>query len=153
MAKVCPKCGSKSFLVLAHVTQEWLVDGAGDYLHCTEERVEVTHKPDEQDVWTCFNCCHEAEGSKLEEAIVSADMQAEVLRQLADNSSAQIDLLENGGGWKVAAHIVVTHNQKGGYRVSLVHREGGLFYDAEAESEQLGFHLLKALEANQEVFG
>ena len=26
MAKRCPKCGGKNFIVTAHVTQEWLVD-------------------------------------------------------------------------------------------------------------------------------
>ena len=54
--KRCPKCGNDIFYVTAHVTQGWIVDDGGEYLATTEECEEVTHKPDDFDMWQCTNC-------------------------------------------------------------------------------------------------
>lgn len=60
--KVCPICGSHEFLVTAHVTQDWVVNGDGDFLACTDECTEVTHKPDDEDIWVCSVCGHDGSG-------------------------------------------------------------------------------------------
>ena len=64
-AKRCPKCGSQSFLVTAHVTQDWIVDGNGNFLSCENECVETTHQPDDDDIWTCNNCGFNAPGKEF----------------------------------------------------------------------------------------
>lgn len=52
----CPKCGAESFIVTAHVAQDWKVDSMGTFLECMDECVEVTHQPDDDDMWNCANC-------------------------------------------------------------------------------------------------
>lgn len=54
--KACPNCGSHSFIVTAHVVQEWVVDENGDFLRCIDECVEVLHQPNDDDIWSCNNC-------------------------------------------------------------------------------------------------
>lgn len=71
--KKCPKCGSKKFLVTAHVAQDWIVDEDGEFVACQEECVEVVHKPDDDDIWHCKNCGYDAAGSEF---CVKEDMQA-----------------------------------------------------------------------------
>ena len=51
--KRCPKCGGKKFAVTAHVAQLWLVDDNGSYLATLTECEEVTHGPDDDDMWAC----------------------------------------------------------------------------------------------------
>lgn len=51
--KKCPKCGNSEFLITPHVTQTWKVGGNGNYLETTEECVETTYIPDDDDIWTC----------------------------------------------------------------------------------------------------
>ena len=58
----CPVCGAKSFEVTAHVTQDWKIDCNGTFLEALNECVEVTHYPDEMDIWSCSNCDFSAEG-------------------------------------------------------------------------------------------
>lgn len=54
---VCTKDVShKRFSVTAHVTQDWIVDEAGNHEETTDDCVEVTHRPDAEDVWTCTIC-------------------------------------------------------------------------------------------------
>lgn len=60
--KMCPICGCHEFLVTAHVTQDWVVNGDGDFLACTDECTEVTHKPDDEDIWVCSVCGHDGSG-------------------------------------------------------------------------------------------
>lgn len=64
--KKCPKCGNKTFEVNAHVVQGWLVDGDGDFTAVTEDCVEVTHRPDNDDIWVCSKCGYDAAGSEFE---------------------------------------------------------------------------------------
>ena len=61
----CPKCGAENFEVTAHVTQDWKVDGYGNFLESLEDCVEVTHYPDDEDMWTCANCGHYAAGREF----------------------------------------------------------------------------------------
>lgn len=61
----CPVCGAESFEVIAHVTQDWKIDCNGTFLEALNECVEVTHYPDEDDIWTCGNCAFSAEGRKF----------------------------------------------------------------------------------------
>ena len=64
--KKCPVCGCKKFYTTAHVTQGWLVDTYGDYLKTTEECIEVTHEPKDEDMWQCIDCGYYADGKKFE---------------------------------------------------------------------------------------
>ena len=61
--KRCPRCGAESFCVTAHVTQDWVVDGNGSFISCNDDCVEVTHFPNDYDIWDCNNCGFSAEGS------------------------------------------------------------------------------------------
>lgn len=58
----CPVCGAECFEVTAHVTQDWKIDCNGAFLEALNECVEVTHHPDETDIWSCANCAFSAEG-------------------------------------------------------------------------------------------
>lgn len=57
---ICPKCGGTIFIVTAHVTQDWKVNEFGDFIEEVSSCEEVTHRPDDDDVWTCANCDEEA---------------------------------------------------------------------------------------------
>lgn len=57
--RVCKNCGSIRFGVTAHVTQDWIVDYNGAFEKCSCDCVEVTHAPDDGDVWTCAECGEE----------------------------------------------------------------------------------------------
>ena len=63
----CSKCGGKEFYVTAHVTQGWIADENGEWSETTEECVEVTHSPDDDDVWTCTSCGYDAAGGVMRE--------------------------------------------------------------------------------------
>ena len=60
--KTCPKCGNKKFVVTAHVTQSWIVDENGNYIKTLQECEEITHNPDDDDVWACNECGYDAAG-------------------------------------------------------------------------------------------
>jgi hypothetical protein len=60
MKITCPKnVTHKEFYTTAHVTEEWVVDGGGDFSHVTEGEAEVVHRPDSQDLFTCCVCGEE----------------------------------------------------------------------------------------------
>ena len=61
----CPVCGAKRFEVTAHVTLDWKIDCNGTFLEALNECVEVTHYPDEMDIWSCSNCDFSAEGKSF----------------------------------------------------------------------------------------
>lgn len=63
--KKCPNCGSHRFVVTAHVTQSWEVDGNGMFINSIEDCIDVVHKPDDDDIWECYECGHEAAGSEF----------------------------------------------------------------------------------------
>lgn len=57
MAKhICPVCGNDEFYTNAHVVQGWRVDCDGEFIEETESCVEVTHEPDDDDIWQCTKC-------------------------------------------------------------------------------------------------
>lgn len=58
--KVCPNGCDRGFSTTAHVMQEWQVDGFGNYKDVLNECLEVTHKPDFENIWTCMECGEEA---------------------------------------------------------------------------------------------
>ena len=58
----CPQCGAEAFLVTAHVTQDWKIDSHNNFLECINDCVEVTHQPDEEDLWYCANCEYNGPG-------------------------------------------------------------------------------------------
>lgn len=64
--KKCPICGNTEFHVTAHVTQSWLVDGEGCFKAALSDCDDVIHEPDNQDIWTCSKCGHEAPGEDFE---------------------------------------------------------------------------------------
>lgn len=68
--KKCPKCGGIKFRATAHVTQDWEVDRNGNFVKSLNDCVEVTHFPDNDDIWDCANCGYSAAGIEFE---VSAD--------------------------------------------------------------------------------
>ena len=59
---ICPKCGNKKFIVTAHVTQDWIVDQNGTFIRSIQECAEVTHGPDDEDIWSCSSCGYDAPG-------------------------------------------------------------------------------------------
>ena len=64
--KICPKCGGKRFIVTAHVTEDWLVNENGNFLEVMNNCVEVTHHPDDDDVWECEKCGYSTSGDGFE---------------------------------------------------------------------------------------
>lgn len=60
--KRCPNCGHNKFYVTAHVTQDWLVDENGTFEREIQSCIEVTHYPDDDDIWDCAECGHSASG-------------------------------------------------------------------------------------------
>jgi len=61
----CPVCGAESFEVTAHVTQDWRIDCSGTFLQSLNDCVEVTHYPNEDDIWNCANCDFSAAGREF----------------------------------------------------------------------------------------
>lgn len=64
--KRCPKCGNDTFITTAHVVEEWLVDKYGKFLKVTQNCLEVTHDPDDEDTWMCSECGYDASGKEFE---------------------------------------------------------------------------------------
>lgn len=63
--KKCPNCGGTNFEVTAHVTQDWLVGSNGDFIMEINSCTEVTHTPDDDDIWVCAMCGYDAAGSEF----------------------------------------------------------------------------------------
>lgn len=61
--KQCPRCGAKEFFVSAHVVQDWVVDENGTFLEIIDDCIEVTHYPDDTDIWDCAECGYSDRGS------------------------------------------------------------------------------------------
>lgn len=108
MRKVCPKCGGRTFAVNAHVVQGWLVDEDGEYISTTEECVGVIHEPDDDDIWCCENCGHEAPGRDMysndtHNSLVSALSEMGCIHPANDNFIDTLtlekgnDVMENEG--------------------------------------------------------
>ena len=64
MKKICPVCGGKEFVTTAHVTQDWKVNGKGEWLETVTDFVQIDHGPDPDNIWTCCRCEAEAVDEK-----------------------------------------------------------------------------------------
>lgn len=61
MKAICPNnCSNNEFIVIAHVSQSWKVDNAGNFIQVLDQCIDVIHHPDISDVWICSQCGHEA---------------------------------------------------------------------------------------------
>lgn len=60
--KRCPKCGNNTFVVTAHIAQDWVVDDNGEFTAVSSDCIEVLHKPDDDDIWQCERCGYDAPG-------------------------------------------------------------------------------------------
>lgn len=64
--KRCPICGNaEKFHITAYVTQDWEVNGTGDFQNCLNDCIEGTHFPDDEDIWDCAVCGYSTEGGKF----------------------------------------------------------------------------------------
>lgn len=63
--KVCPKCGSTVFQASAHVVQTWRLDEFGHFIDVAEDATDITHEPDDDDVWNCNSCGYDAAGKEF----------------------------------------------------------------------------------------
>ena len=53
----CPKNPKHDlFSTTAHVMQLWIVDQDGGFVALVDESLEVTHRPDPRNIWTCEAC-------------------------------------------------------------------------------------------------
>lgn len=68
--KRCPKCGHDTFYVSAHVVQCWIVNENREYLQTENECEEVTHLPDDDDIWQCTKCWYCGAGSEFNMKLV-----------------------------------------------------------------------------------
>jgi hypothetical protein len=60
----CPNSPDhKEFITVAHVAEDWKVDEEGNFLEAVEGGGSITHKPDPDNIWTCYECGAEAEVS------------------------------------------------------------------------------------------
>lgn len=49
------------FVTVAHVTEDWIVDSAGDFQEVAADNdTQVTHGPNPGNTWTCHVCGAEA---------------------------------------------------------------------------------------------
>ena len=53
---VCPKCRGDKFHTTAHVAQVWEVDGLGNFISAFDNSLEVTHYPNDDNIWKCVGC-------------------------------------------------------------------------------------------------
>lgn len=61
MKAICPNNENHDrFTTTAHVMQEWVVDDSGEFIDVLEDCLQVTHKPDVGNLWTCQECGAEA---------------------------------------------------------------------------------------------
>jgi len=57
---ICPRCGGTKFETTAHVMQAWEVNESGEFIDVIVDCLQVTHKPDDGNIWTCTKCGAEA---------------------------------------------------------------------------------------------
>ena len=61
MKLVCPRNPEhKLFTVTAHITETWIVGDSCEYWGTLQGPGDVTHKPDRDDLYSCFTCGAEA---------------------------------------------------------------------------------------------
>ena len=68
MHAVCPNNAEhKLFTTVVHVTEFWKVDEHGDFVAVEDIAGEVVAGPDKDNIWTCCECCAEADVTDAEE--------------------------------------------------------------------------------------
>lgn len=61
MKAICPKNKEHDeFITTAHVMQDWKVDSNGDFLEVINDCLQVSSKPDRDNIWQCAICGAEA---------------------------------------------------------------------------------------------
>ena len=61
MKAVCPKDSTHNrFVTVAHVTQDWVVDAAGNFIDSIGGANDVIQGPTVGNIWTCNTCGMEA---------------------------------------------------------------------------------------------
>ena len=64
MKLTCPNNPQhKRFSVTAHVAQDWEVDESGTFVAELDSMLEVTHYPDQDDLFECLECGTTAEAT------------------------------------------------------------------------------------------
>lgn len=57
MKAICPNNEAHDqFTTSVHVMQEWVVDASGDYIETSENFLQITHKPNPDNIWICHMC-------------------------------------------------------------------------------------------------
>lgn len=63
--KMCPKCGAEEFIVTQHVAQTIIVDSNEQFVEEVSSCDGITHKADDDDLWTCNECGYNAAGHEF----------------------------------------------------------------------------------------
>ena len=90
--KVCPRCGNLAFSVTAHVAQDWVVNHNGDYIETINQCSQVTHEPDDDDVWQCMKCGYDGAGKEF--VINDPERIEEVLGNISGSLSEEKPVVE-----------------------------------------------------------
>lgn len=53
---VCPNGCNANFITSAHVMQEWEVNAFGEFQEVVSDCLQVTHPPDQCNLWICSIC-------------------------------------------------------------------------------------------------
>jgi len=53
---ICPNGCNANFITTAHAVQEWEVDSEGNFMEVTHDCIEVAHRPNPENIWTCIKC-------------------------------------------------------------------------------------------------
>jgi len=53
---ICPNGCNANFTTVAHIMQEWEVDTEGEFVKVTEECLQVSYPPRDDNIWTCVKC-------------------------------------------------------------------------------------------------
>ena len=61
----CPKCGGAKFSASAHVCQDWMLNEHGAFMETIDECSQVTHRPNDDDLWVCLDCGYDAAGGEF----------------------------------------------------------------------------------------
>lgn len=92
--KVCPRCGGRRFTVTAHVTQDWVVDENGAFEKTLQECVEVTHRPDDEDIWNCNTCGYSASGTEFNVVINEDESNIHEKKDICILATVDVELIK-----------------------------------------------------------
>ena len=98
--KRCPKCGHMEFTTTAHVMQEWLVDKHGDFISAVADCLEVTHTPDDGNIWECAKCGFSAGGTTFNCEETDHEPVPELVQELMDKMNHDSLLVNTMCDWR-----------------------------------------------------